>query len=37
MSTCIRLDLPDSLTQFVEQQAAEGGFPSPGDFVQIRS
>ena len=33
MST-IQLELPDTIREFVEQEAAKAGFPAPEDYIQ---
>lgn len=34
MSYSIHINLPEGLRRFVDRQAAQGGFPGPGDYVQ---
>jgi len=32
--TTLNISLPDSLKDFVEEQAALGGYPSPSDYIR---
>ena len=32
--TTLQISLPEPLREFVERQVAEGGYPSPSDYVQ---